>query len=109
VSGNYHDWAICKRLQEPSTCDSRHFRVSHRVLREFTVFRDPNKRWLVAEAHGLRGGVFDSRDEAVRFALWKADSDLAPVDVERLQPAEIVGLGFDRDYRVLPQPRGIVG
>src|SRR5438132_6430085 len=29
---------------------------------------------------------------------------LAAVDVERLQPAEIVGLGFDRDYRVLAQP-----
>jgi hypothetical protein len=29
---------------------------------------------------------------------------LAAVDVERLQPAEIVRLGFDRDDRVLPQP-----
>src|ERR1700757_4396156 len=27
VRGNYHHWAIGKRLQEPSTCDSRHFRV----------------------------------------------------------------------------------
>ncbi len=29
---------------------------------------------------------------------------LAAVDVERLQPAKIVSLRFDRDDRVLPQP-----
>src|SRR6266481_4121707 len=29
---------------------------------------------------------------------------LAAVDVERLQPAKIIRLRFDRDYRVLPQP-----
>jgi hypothetical protein len=29
---------------------------------------------------------------------------LAALDIERLQPAEIVGLSFDRDDRVLPQP-----
>src|SRR6266404_3664524 len=29
---------------------------------------------------------------------------LAAVDVERLQPAEIVRRGFDRHYRVLPRP-----
>ena len=29
---------------------------------------------------------------------------LAAVDVERLQPREIVGLSLDRDHRVLPQP-----
>ena len=28
----------------------------------------------------------------------------AAVDVERLQPMEIIGLGFDRNDRVLPQP-----
>jgi hypothetical protein len=52
-----------------------------RVLQEFTVFRDPNKRW-VAEAHGLPGGVFASRDEAVRFALWQADGEAAGVHLE---------------------------
>src|SRR6267378_8075583 len=29
---------------------------------------------------------------------------LAAVDVERLQPADIIRLGFDRDDRVVPQP-----
>jgi hypothetical protein len=29
---------------------------------------------------------------------------LAAVDVERLQPAEVVGLSFDRDDRILPHP-----
>ena len=29
---------------------------------------------------------------------------LAAVDVERLQPAEVIGLSFDHDDRVLPQP-----
>jgi hypothetical protein len=53
-----------------------------RVLREFTVSRDPNGRWVAAEAHGLLGGVFDSRDEAVRFALWQADGEAARVHVE---------------------------
>ena len=30
----------------------------------------------------------------------------AAIDVERLQPAEIVRLGFERDYGVLAQPIG---
>ena len=53
-----------------------------RVLQEFTVFRDPNERWVVAEAHGLPGGVFARRDEAMRFALWQADGEVARVHVE---------------------------
>lgn len=53
-----------------------------RVLREFTVFHDPNGRWIAAEAHGLPGGVFDSKDKAVRFALCQADGEAARVHVQ---------------------------
>jgi hypothetical protein len=58
------------------------FPPGQRVLREFTVFCDRNGRWVAAEAHGLPGGVFDSRDEAMRFALWQADRDPIRVHVE---------------------------
>jgi hypothetical protein len=61
-----------------------------RVLQEFTVFRDPNGRWVAAEAHGLPNGVFDSRDEAMRFALWQADGEPARVHVE---PARVTRRG----------------
>ena len=52
-----------------------------RVLEEFRVFRNPAGRWLAVETHGLPGGSFDSREEAVRFALHRADGDLARVHV----------------------------
>jgi hypothetical protein len=53
-----------------------------RVLREFTVFRDLNGCWVAAETHGLPGGVFGIRDEAVRFARWQTDGNAARVHVE---------------------------
>ena len=53
-----------------------------RVLQEFRVFRDPNGRWVVVEKHGEHGGSFDSRDEAVHFALWQADGDPARVHID---------------------------
>jgi hypothetical protein len=56
-------------------------RPGERVPRKFTVFRDSNGRLVAAET-GLPGGVFDSRDEAVRFALWQSDGDAARVHVE---------------------------
>jgi len=52
-----------------------------RVLREFKIFRDRNGRWIAAEIHGLPGGVFSTCDEAVGFALWKADRDATRVHV----------------------------
>jgi len=58
------------------------FLPDQRVLREFTVFRDQHGRWVAAEAHGLPGGVFDSRYEAVRFAFWQADRDQTTAHVE---------------------------
>ena len=53
-----------------------------RVLQEFKVFRDTNGYWVVAETHGLPGGLFACHDEAVRFALRQADRDFARVHVE---------------------------
>ena len=53
-----------------------------RVLREFTIRRDQCGRWVASEAHGLLGGVFLSRKEALRFALYEADGDAARVHVE---------------------------
>jgi hypothetical protein len=53
-----------------------------RVLQEFRIMRDGSGRWIVVERHGLPGGSFDSRDDAVHFALLRADGDLARVHVE---------------------------
>src|SRR5438270_5245912 len=58
-------------------------RPRERVLREFTVFRDSKGHWIASETHGLPGGVFDSRDEAVRFALWQSDGDPARFTLSR--------------------------
>jgi hypothetical protein len=53
-----------------------------RVLREFTIRRDPRGRWIASESRGLLGGVFLSCKEALRFALYEADGDAARVHVE---------------------------
>jgi hypothetical protein len=53
-----------------------------RVLREFTIRRDQSGRWIASETHGLLGGVFLSRKEALRFALYEADGDVDRVHVE---------------------------
>jgi len=53
-----------------------------RVLREFTIRRDQRGCWIAHEAHGLLGGVFISRKEALRFALSEADGDAARVHLE---------------------------
>ena len=53
-----------------------------RALRAFTIRRDNRGRWLADETHGLMGGVFASRKEAVRFALREADGDAERVHVE---------------------------
>jgi hypothetical protein len=53
-----------------------------RVLRQFTIGRDQPGRWIACEIHGLRGGVFSTCKEALRFALYEADGDAARVHVE---------------------------
>jgi hypothetical protein len=50
-----------------------------RVLEEFRVFRSPSGEWRAVEIHGMPGGSFASCDEAVRFALHRADDDAARV------------------------------
>jgi hypothetical protein len=54
----------------------------HRVLREFVIRRDKRGRWIASETHGLPGGVFLRREEALRFALYEADGDATRVHVE---------------------------
>jgi hypothetical protein len=46
-----------------------------RVLREFTIWWDPNRGWVVAETPSLATTVFDSREEAEHFALREAEGD----------------------------------
>ena len=58
-----------------------------RVLREFTICRDRHGRWVVVETHGLLGGVFASRKDAVHFALREADGDADRVYVEPVADA----------------------
>ena len=53
-----------------------------RVLRKFTVLRHSNGRPVAAEALGLRGGVFGSRNEALCSALWQSDGDPSRGHVE---------------------------
>jgi hypothetical protein len=53
-----------------------------RVLQEFRVFRDANGRWIAVEKHGQPGGSFDTRDEALHFALRQADLDQTRVHID---------------------------
>ncbi len=50
--------------------------------REFTICRDRHGRWLAVEGHGLLGGVFTTRKDALRFALREADGDAGRVFIE---------------------------
>jgi hypothetical protein len=40
---------------------------------DFLVGQDPSGHWLALETHGLAGGLFASRDAAIRFALVETD------------------------------------
>ena len=53
-----------------------------RVLREFTVSRDARGNWIADEIHGLVGGIFITRKDAVRFALDEVEGDASRVHVE---------------------------
>ena len=55
------------------------FAPGERVLRKFS---DSNGRSVAAEAHGLPGGVFGSRDEALCSALLQSDGDPSRGHVE---------------------------
>ena len=41
---------------------------AHDPLR-FIIGQDPDGRWVAVETHGLAGGVFRSRKDAVHYAL----------------------------------------
>jgi hypothetical protein len=49
---------------------------------EITIRRDPAGRWVAEESHGSLGGIFVSREAAVRFALRETDGDANRVHVE---------------------------
>jgi len=40
---------------------------------EFVVGRDVEGHWLAVEAHGRGGGIFVSRDCALRYAAFETD------------------------------------
>jgi len=61
------------RIEPPRAC---------RTQKEFVIRCDERGRWVVAEAHGLAGGLFRSRKAAVSFALSEADDDAGRVHVE---------------------------
>jgi hypothetical protein len=45
------------------------------VSAEFTVFKTAGGIWVAVQSHGLPGGVFSAREDALRFALREADGD----------------------------------
>jgi hypothetical protein len=49
---------------------------------EITIHRNPGGCWVVEESHGFLGGIFVSRNAAVRFALRETDGDAARVHIE---------------------------
>ena len=53
-----------------------------RILREFSVRRDRNGRWMASDTRAVLGGVFFSCPDALRPALYEAECDAAGVHVE---------------------------
>lgn len=53
-----------------------------RTSYQFTIRRNPGGSWLAEESHGSLGGIFVSREAAVRFALRETDGDADRVHVE---------------------------
>ncbi len=39
----------------------------------FIVGQDPQGQWLALETHGLAGGLFKTRQDAIRFADFETD------------------------------------
>jgi hypothetical protein len=47
----------------------------------FVIARDASNQWIVMETHGLYGGVFVSKEAAVRFADFECGGRKATVEV----------------------------
>jgi len=42
--------------------------TQHHVALDFVLGRDHEGHWVVRESHGLCGGLFASKDDAIRYA-----------------------------------------
>lgn len=62
-------------------------RGAARAHPDFLVGQDHSGHWLALETHGLAGGIFASRDAAIRFALVETDRrpDAVHVTAEPLE------------------------
>jgi hypothetical protein len=50
---------------------------------DFHINRDRRGHWIVSERHDLSGGVFLTRKDAIRFALFEAGGDASHVHTDR--------------------------
>lgn len=50
---------------------------------DFHIGRDRRGHWIVSERHNLSGGVFLTRKDAIRFALFEAGGDPSHVHTHR--------------------------
>ncbi len=48
---------------EPASC----------AMASFVIGRDADGHWLAVETHGLSGGLFRSREAALRYATFETD------------------------------------
>jgi hypothetical protein len=53
-----------------------------RASYEITIRRNPGGCWVAEESRGSLGGIFVSREAAVRFAMRETDGDADRVHVE---------------------------
>ena len=54
-------------------------RVQPCAHQSYVIGQDPEGHWLAVETHGLGGGIFRSRADAVHFAQFECDHDPAGV------------------------------
>ena len=48
---------------------------------DFEIARDESGHWVARDRDGLIGGVFRTRRDAVRFALFEADGDTTRIHI----------------------------
>ena len=52
-----------------------------RAPHDFEIVEDERGHWIARDRDGLIGGVFRTRKDALRFALFEADGDSSRVHV----------------------------
>jgi len=86
-------WSLTRRAIEDRVVAMRPTPARHPSTRSnsrFTIGRDANGHWIVADVKGLCGGIFADRSAAVHYAL--AECNYNPGDVCAAPEGQVLSL-----------------